>query len=123
MAGHLLDTNSVIYFFNGEKKISSLIEKAEGDIVISFITKIEMLSFKIDDPVIKKKIEEFLEEIKIILIDEDIIETTIEYRKKFKLKVPDAIICATAKSLGLTLVTADKLLSKKLKGVNIISPI
>jgi len=100
-----------------------LIEKAEGDIVISFITKIEMLSFKIDDPVIKKKIEEFLEEIKIILIDEDIIETTIEYRKKFKLKVPDAIICATAKSLGLTLVTADKLLSKKLKGVNIISPI
>jgi len=123
MAEHLLDTNSVIYFFNGEKKISSLIEKAEGDIVISFITKIEMLSFKIDDPVIKKKIEEFLEEIKIILIDEDIIETTIEYRKKFKLKVPDAIICATAKSLGLTLVTADKLLSKKLKGVNIISPI
>ena len=123
MAGHLLDTNSVIYFFNGEKKISSLIEKAEGDIVISFITKIEMLSFKIDDPVIKEKIEEFLEEIKIILIDEDIIETTIEYRKKFKLKVPDAIICATAKSLGLTLVTADKLLSKKLKGVNIISPI
>jgi predicted nucleic acid-binding protein len=123
MAGYLLDTNSVIYFFNGESKISNLIEKAEEDIVISFITKIEMLSFEVDDTAIKRKIGEFLKEIKIILIDEDIIKATIEYRRKFKLKVPDAIICATAKSLGLTLVTADKILIKNLKGLNIISPI
>lgn len=123
MAGYLLDTNSIIYFFNGEKKISSLIEKAAEGISISFITEIEMLSFEIEDPSIKRKIAEFLKEIKIILIDEDIIKTTIEYRKKLKLKVPDAIICATAKSLGLTLITADKILIKKLKGLNVISPI
>lgn len=123
MAGYLLDTNSVIYFFNGEKKIADLIEKAEDEIVIFFITKIEMLSFEIEDQSTEKKVREFLNEIKIILIDGDVIAATIEYRKKLKLKIPDAIICATAKVLGLTLITADKALSKKLTGIKIISPI
>jgi predicted nucleic acid-binding protein len=37
--------------------------------------------------------------------------------------MPDAIISATAKVLGVTLTTADKVLSKKLTGIKIISPI
>jgi len=82
MAGYLLDTNSVIYFFNGEKKIADLIAKAKDEIVISFITKIEMLSFEIEDQSTEKKVREFLNEIRIILIDGDVIAATIEYRKK-----------------------------------------
>ena len=121
MAGYLLDTNSVIYFFNGEKKIADLIEKAKDDIVISFITKIELLSFDIEDQDTEKKVREFLNEIRVILLDDDVITATIEYRKKLKLKMPDAIISATAKVLGVTLITADKVLSKKLTGIKIIS--
>jgi hypothetical protein len=123
MAGYLLDTNSVIYFFNGEKKIADLIEKAKDDIVISFITKIELLSFDIEDQATEKKVRQFLNEIRVILLDDDIITATIEYRKKLKLKIPDAMISATAKVLGLTLITADKVLSKKLTGIKITSPI
>ena len=82
MAGYLLDTNSVIFFFNGEKKIADLIEKAEDEIVISFITKIEMIQFEIEDQSTEKKVREFLNEIRIILIDGDVIAATIEYRKK-----------------------------------------
>jgi len=55
MAGYLLDTNSVIYFFNGEKKIADLIDKAEDEIVISFITKIEMLSFELKIKALRKR--------------------------------------------------------------------
>jgi len=123
MAGYLLDTNSVIYFFNGEKKIANLIEKTKDEIVISFITKIELLSFDIEDQTTEAKVREFLNEIRVILLDNDIITATIEYRKKLKIKIPDAIISATAKALGLTLITADKVLSKKLTGIKIISPI
>jgi hypothetical protein len=123
MAGYLLDTNSVIYFFNGEKKIADLIAKAKDEIVISFITKIELLSFDIEDQDTEKKVKEFLNEIRVILLDDDVITATIEYRKKLKLKIPDAIISATAKVLGVTLITADKVLSKKLTGIKIISPI
>lgn len=123
MSRYLLDTNSVIYFFNGEKKISNLIEKTKDQVYISFITKIEMLCFEIDDKDVKKKIGEFLDEIEVISIDDEIVDQTIKYRKSMKMKVPDAIICATAKVRGLTFVTADKSLTKKLKGIKLISPI
>ena len=123
MAGYLLDTNSVIYFFNGEKKIADLIAKTKDEIVISFITKIELLSFDIEDHDTEKKVRQFLNEIRVILLDDDVITATIEYRKKLKLKIPDAIISATAKVLGVILITADKVLSKKLTGIKIISPI
>jgi hypothetical protein len=123
MAGYLLDSNAIIYFFNGEKKIADLIEKTKDDLFVSFITKIEILAFEGADRAIQQKIEEFFDEIKIVLIDDGIIEKTIQYRKNTRLKIPDAIICATAKALGLTLVTADKSLSKKIKGIHIISPL
>ncbi len=123
MSGYLLDTNSVIYFFNGEEKIAKLIEKAKDRIYISFITKIELLCFEVKDEGIKKKIGDFLEEIQVVSIDDEIIGQTIRYRKNNKLKVPDAIICATAKVMGLTLVTADKSIAKKLKRIKLISPI
>jgi predicted nucleic acid-binding protein len=82
MAGYLLDTNSVICFFNGEKKIADLIAKTKDEIVISFITKIELLSFDIEDQDTEKKVREFLNEIRGILLDDDVLTATIEYRKK-----------------------------------------
>ena len=102
---------------------SKLNLSTKDEIVISFITKIELLSFDIEDQGTEKKVREFLNEIRVILLDDDVITATIEYRKKLKLKMPDAIISATAKVLGVTLITADKVLSKKLTGIKIISPI
>ena len=56
-------------------------------------------------------------------ISDEIIEKTIDYRKTLKLKIPDAIIAATAAVKELTLVTADKSLTQKLKELAIVSPI
>jgi len=123
MPGYLLDTNSIIYFFNGEEKISRLVEKAKDKIFISFIAKIELLCFESEDEEVMKKIDEFLREIEVIAIDDEIIAQTIEYRRHMKLKVPDAIICATAKVRKLILVTADKSLTKKIKGIKVVSPL
>lgn len=122
MSSYLLDTNSVIYFFNGEEKISNLIEETENNISISFITKIELLCFETEND-ITKKIAEFINEIEVVYISDEIIEKTIEYRKILKLKTPDAIIAATAKVKDLTLVTADRSLTRKLKELAIVSPI
>lgn len=47
-----MDTNSVIYFFNGEEPISKLIKEAENSISISFITKIELLCFETENDLI-----------------------------------------------------------------------
>lgn len=122
MSSYLLDTNSVIYFFNGEEKISNLIEETENNISISFVTKIELLCFETEND-IAKKIAEFINEIEVVYISDEIIEKTIEYRKILKLKTPDAIIAATAKVKDLTLVTADRSLTRKLKELAIVSPI
>ena len=122
MSGYLLDTNSVIYFFNGEEPISKLIKEAENSISISFITKIELLCFETENDT-TKKIAEFINEIEVVYISDEIIEMTIDYRKTVKLKIPDAIIAATAKVKELTLVTADKSLTQKLKELKIVNPI
>ena len=122
MSGYLLDTNSVIYFFNGEEPISKLIKEAENSISISFITKIELLCFETENDT-TKKIAEFISEIEVVYISDEIIEMTIDYRKTVKLKIPDAIIAATAKVKELTLVTADKSLTQKLKELKIVTPI
>ncbi len=122
MPGLLLDTNSVIYFFNGEENISNLIEKTEERVYLSFITKIELLCFETADEDVMKKIYEFIREVEILYIDDEIITNTIDCRKNMKLKLPDAIIAATAKTKALPLVTADKSF-QKVKNIRIISPI
>lgn len=123
MSRLLLDTNAVIYFFDGMDSIATLVLDQGNDVSISFITKIELLSFDTDDMSLMKNISDFIEEIEVIFIDDQIIAEKIDYRKNAKLKVPDAIIAATAKVHGLTLVTADKSLSQKLQGIDILSPL
>ncbi len=122
MPGYLLDTNSVIYFFDGEETISGLIENAKEQIFISCITKIELLCFETDDKVVVKDIDSFLKEVEILYFDDDIIDCAVSYRKSYKLKLPDAIIAATAKVRRLSLVTADKAF-QKIPDIDIISPI
>lgn len=122
MPGYLLDTNSVIYFFDGEETVSGLIENAKEQIFISCITKIELLCFETDDKAAVKGIDSFLKEVEILYFDDDIIDSVVSYRKSYKLKVPDAIIAATAKVRSLSLVTADKAF-QKIPDIDIISPI
>ncbi len=68
-------------FLMVKNKIADLIAKAKDEIVISFITKIELLSFDMEDQDTEKKVREFLNEIRVILLDDDVITATIEYRK------------------------------------------
>ena len=70
-----------------------------------------------------KGITDFLEEVEVVFIDDAIVAKTIEYRKSLKIKVPDAIIAATARVKNLSLVTFDKPLIKKIKDIKTIDPI
>jgi len=60
----------------------------------------------------EKGIKKFLKLIDIINIDQDIKNMTIKLRQKYLLKLPDAIICATAQFHKLTLITNDLKLHK-----------
>lgn len=99
----LLDTNIVLYFLGG-RLVNPL---PSGQYFISVITEIELFSYPSLTLEEETQIIDFLNKITIIGIDSNIKNLTIAFRKQYKLRLPDAIIAATAKSLNATLFTND----------------
>ena len=121
---YLLDTNAVIYYFRGMQKaiaVFKLIEDANEEVNLSVITKIELLSFDNEDEL--KNIDRLLVNSRIFSLDDEIVDKTIEVRRKYKLKLPDAINAATAMINNLILVTHNKKDFKEIRGLKIIDPL
>ncbi|GAX35886.1 type II toxin-antitoxin system VapC family toxin [Nodularia sp. NIES-3585] len=78
-----------------------------GQYFISVITEIELLSYPSLNLEEEIQIRDLIEKITVINLESNIKELAIRFRKEYKLKLPDAIIVATAKSLNATLVTND----------------
>jgi len=105
----LLDTNTVLYLLGGKLNSNSL---PEGKLFISVINELELLSYPAIGKVEEIKIKKFIDDIDVLDIDEVIKIETIRLRKKHNLKLPDAIICATALSQNSRLITFDESLNK-----------
>ena len=105
MNGNLvLDTNIIIYL---SKKLL-LPEQIfnEGNInSISVITKMELLGYPFKSHLEEQYLIDILNALVIVPLTDEIVNLTIEVRKKHKIKLPDAIIYATAKALNAKLVT------------------
>ncbi len=99
---YLLDTNQVIYAINSKAILK------ENFYFISFVTEIELLSFPRLSPNSEVSLRNIIGRFNIIDINSEIKENTIKIRKNKNLKIPDAIIVATALSIDAVLVTADK---------------
>jgi len=63
---------------------------ADENFIISFITQIEFLGYK------DKASEEFISLAEVIETDKQIIKICIDLRKNYRIKLPDALISATA---------------------------
>lgn len=105
----LLDTNAVLQQLTGRIDLGNLIK---GTFLISFVTELELLSFPDITKGEENIIQQFLKDIEIIDLFPPIKEHTIKLRRKYKIKLPDAIICATAFVLRIPLITFDKSLLK-----------
>lgn len=71
----------------------------------SVITYMEVLGFNFESEAEKALIEMLFEDIEIINLDADIINKVIEIRKQKKIKLPDAIVFATAAIKQMDLIT------------------
>ena len=105
----LLDTNIVLYALANIKYLNKL---KNCSLYLSFITELELLSYPAISENDEKTIRKFISKTTIIDINTHIKENTIYLRKKYKLKLPDAIISATALSDNIILFTNDKALFK-----------
>ncbi len=92
---------------------------SDKDLTISFITELEILSFPKLNMEAQSQIIGLLNNCTIVELKQEIKNLTIELRKKYTLKLPDAIIAASAYFYKLPLITADKAF-QKLKEMNII---
>ena len=99
----LFDSNIIIYLSKREIPLSILDQFDE--IFISVITYMEILGYNFGNPEEEIFIKDLLAVFKIIYIDQKIADTVVKIRKKKRIKLPDAIISATAISEGLYLVT------------------
>jgi len=117
----LIDTNVVIDFSHGifsEKSKNFVAKILNKEPIISAITQIELLGFSVVPP----QIESFVRYTSIMGINNSIIEKTIAMRKRYRIKLPDAIIAATALVNNLTLLTRNVADFNNIEGLNIVNP-
>lgn len=112
-----LDTNILLYLLNGDETISVLLK--DRNIVISFISEMELLSFKNLSVKEEKIIQELISNCSVVSIDEEIKTRAIQIKKIYNLKLPDAIVAATSLIMNQPILTADKDF-KKVKDLNLV---
>ncbi|MCW3073816.1 MAG: type toxin-antitoxin system VapC family toxin [Flaviaesturariibacter sp.] len=103
---YLVDTNILLYIVSGHQTLTEYLQKRS--LFISVISEIEFLGYKNLSASIDKSFRNFLKEFRVIYLDEIIKEEAINIRKQYNLKLPDAIVAATAISLDLPFISADK---------------
>ncbi|GHV81185.1 motility twitching protein PilT [Spirochaetia bacterium] len=88
---------------------------------LSVISQMEVLRFN-DTPENEKILVDFIDSSIIHSLSEVVVQQTIALAKKSKIKLPDAIIAATALIEGFTLVTRNVDDFKKVEGLNVLNP-
>ena len=122
---YLIDTNIIIYYFEGVLTESARIfvdNILKRGCNISAITKIELLGWRQLSEEKNMMLVEFVNHAVVIGISDEIINQTVEIRKTGKLKIPDAIIAATAILKDWELVTRNVSDFKNVSGLKIVNP-
>ena len=102
----IYDSNVIILFSKGKIDIKMLSSKYD-QVYASIITFIEVYAFDFEDKDEMALVDRFFKNVEIIEVNAEIADQTIIYRKSKtkKIKLPDAIILASAKVVGADLIT------------------
>jgi predicted nucleic acid-binding protein len=99
----VLDTNAVIYLQKGWLEVSL----PPGEYLISVITEIELLSFAGLNNEQRSWLQRLIDDLDVVEIDWAVKQCTIALRRDHRLKLPDALIAATAITRDAVLLTND----------------
>lgn len=124
MERYLIDTNVLSDFMNnsfsqnGMLFISNLIDDQPE---ISVITRLELLCWKTNFES-EFWIKEFISNTKIIPLSEEVIENCVQIRRTTRIKLPDAIIAATALTFQYTIITNNTKDFENIEGLKSLNP-
>lgn len=99
----VLDTNAVLYFLGG--RLAEPLPQA--NYYVSVITEIELLSYPLLTAEDEAEIVSFLSDVSIVDLTSEVKKSAIALRRQYRLKLPDALIVATALCINATLFTND----------------
>jgi predicted nucleic acid-binding protein len=122
---YLLDTNAVINYLEAALPIPSM--QFMGAVIdnncnISVITKMETLGYLFKSMAEQITMETFVSGSNVLIINDEIVNKTIEIRKSKKIKLPDAIIAATAVVHGLILISRNTSDFTNIQSLHVIDP-
>lgn len=98
----VVDTNILIDFLTGSLKARRELESFD-EIYISLVSWMEVLAGATDEE--EPEIREFLRRFRVHDVDQGVAGRAVDIRRREKIRLPDAIIWATAQHLGMMLVT------------------
>lgn len=107
MAVIILDSNILVYLSKGLLKAEDVFQQPKK-YCISVISYIELLSYQHLTTSEVSFLTRLYKKLNIIYLDEALAEETIRIRKTYKLKLPDAVIAATASINNALLISNDK---------------
>ena|SRR3569833_1087053 len=119
---YLIDTNAVIDFFHGKlpNQARQLLSGIEP--IISIITRIELFSSVNISHAELQQLRRFVDIAIVNSVNLPVAIETIEIRKKYRIKLPDAIIAATAIIYDFTLITRNVSDFNKVENLKVINP-
>jgi predicted nucleic acid-binding protein len=123
---YLWDTNTVIYYLqqlfppSAEHYIDNILEDSRPG--ISVITEIELLCWNPPSQNDMEILLDFISQTLVIDLEKDIKYKTVDVRKLYKIKLPDAVIGATALVYELTLLSRNISDFENIEGLKIINP-
>lgn len=123
---YLLDTNIGIYFLHGSLPqelrdyLNVILDENGG--FLSVITKIELLGWQTGSFEHLKHVADFVQDCEVLPLTNTVVDQTIEIRRSQKIKLPDAVIAATALVYDLTLISRNDEDFRKIMGLKYLNP-
>jgi hypothetical protein len=125
---YLLDTNAIVCLLRGDQALHQRLQRAEW-VGISILSQIEFLAFpslSSNDRGIFQKFADSIDVVGLDRADPSLIDRVVILRAQYRLKLPDAIIAATAIERAAILITEDRQLQKlpavKTSGISAPTP-
>lgn len=121
---YLIDTNAMIDYLGSKLPASGMhfMHKVIDAVPnVSVVTKIEVLGFNAPEQHYKT-LSDFINDATVLDLTNNVVEASIEIRKKHKTKLPDAIIAATALVYDLDLISRNISDFKNIDGLKVTDP-
>jgi predicted nucleic acid-binding protein len=120
-----IDTNILIAYLKNEPEVVSFVDASRKNgsyLFISVIVETELLSFENWTDLERILVKQFLSQNFIIVpFGRDLVDIVSEVRTNSRIKLPDAIIAATALHTGTSLLTRNLKDFKKVKGLKVLT--